>query len=518
MNTKNLTYKDKQQILTHLGKITNYEFLGSGSYGDVVTPAFPCSWDFPRYHKKTKYIGKFFSDVDAALQEVSLFAKVKQIDPLSLFLVLPVHQCKIILERTTQHFKNLVIAAKRTPKDKYDYQIIYPYAGKEFYESNTNITKIQTFIFPILFLAFMIGFMNVVHEFNHNDIKTDNVLYYNKHLKLIDFGLANEKGIYSLFYMMYINQVGKIATREVGGLMADPNVPYEQNAQFYFHMNYSPEFIYLNNMLRIYIYELNQFFQIHSTIDFETFNKSINPTEFIKRFDNYFQSNFLQYYTFSYGQVNYNGLKFFNAFSYFDNRVILDKLSVSRIPYEYKTKCLKLMPSFVNDDLLLPSLIDKNLSYAVKTQAGESIISKFQSMAKEIYDNIFYPEIFKQFSTKQDAWAYGLLLIEYAIINKNKYENDPSFKILISEITTGLLNVNVVERYDTSKFHKEVLEKYIKSTSGKNLVKQYVIYIKDYFFPRKNDKSIREDKLYQSEVNYVSEFLSQYNKYVDHLS
>lgn len=518
MSSGNLNYKEKQKILTQLGQLSNFEFLGTGAYGDVVTPAFPCSWDFPRYHKKGKFIGKFFSDIKAATEEVSLFGKVMQIDPLSLFLVLPVHQCKIILSRTTEHFKKLVTNAKKQPKERYDFQIIYPYAGKEFIESNTNSKKVQTFIFPIMFLAYMIGYMNIVHQFNHNDIKADNVLYYNKHLRLIDFGLAKEEGIYPLFYIIFINQIHLINSTEEYGLMRDLGLPYENNVKFKFHFNLSPEILYLKNMLRIYIYELNQFFQKQPTYDFNQYLNSIDKEQFIKRFDNYFQLNFLSFYRWRWDNIDYVGARYFNPFQYLDDRVIINNLSVSRIPNDYKIKCLELMPLLVNTDLLLPYNNEGKLSYKLVLNSGEAIDDKFHNIAKKIYYEKFYPLIFKEYSKKQDPWSYGLLLIEYAIMNRNKFVDDQAFKILMTETITGLLNMNPVERYDAARFHKEILEKYTKYAFGKILIKQYVIYVKDYFFPKKNDRNIRQDDFFKSEVNYVSEFLSEYDKYADLVS
>jgi serine/threonine protein kinase len=143
--------------------------IGEGAYGSVYKPALKCK------NRKKEYkdsIGKVFDNKNNAINEQTTYKSITKIDPKHKF-TLPLYTNCILIKN-----------------DKY--QLIYKYGGNDLnklLQSKGSITKLKTFLISMGPLLEGIKKLKD-NNYTHLDIKPENILYKNKIIYLIDFGLS----------------------------------------------------------------------------------------------------------------------------------------------------------------------------------------------------------------------------------------------------------------------------------------------------------------------------------------
>lgn len=155
-------------------------FIGKGGYGTVYRPP-PIVCERSNIDKThiEKYVGKFTS---TPLKEIkNLQLKRINVDAKNSFTVPLVGICKKTLKNKNHPFWQ---------GNKYNLQLIYPYAGKELTTLKLlNDVDKWKFFCGFYSLAEFISRMNTM-GFYHLDIKDANILYVNNVFRLIDFDLC----------------------------------------------------------------------------------------------------------------------------------------------------------------------------------------------------------------------------------------------------------------------------------------------------------------------------------------
>jgi serine/threonine protein kinase len=138
--------------------------IGQGTYGKVYRPPLPCK---KNNATKSNRVGKVFDDRENFDKEVRLMKKVKKLDIKNTFSIQMYETCK----------ENLEIIYADGGQDLYDY--IGEHDGrKEFMIILKHMEHICKGIKLLL-----------EHDLVHQDIKLENIVYNNKAIYLIDFGL-----------------------------------------------------------------------------------------------------------------------------------------------------------------------------------------------------------------------------------------------------------------------------------------------------------------------------------------
>lgn len=166
-------------------------FIASGSYGCIFQPAVSCTYPTKKSFKNN-IVSKIFSDNDNFNEEKIIQKKIELIDPEHKFTIPFLGNCEIT------KFKNSNAADKCEHVDlkntsKYN-QLLYKYGGDDIDQLIT--TKKGTII---KFKKILVLLQPVIHgikklldkNYVHLDIKPDNMLYNNKSVYLIDFGLMS---------------------------------------------------------------------------------------------------------------------------------------------------------------------------------------------------------------------------------------------------------------------------------------------------------------------------------------
>lgn len=143
--------------------------IGEGAYGAVYKPALKCK------NKKKEYknsIGKVFDNKDNAMNESLTYKSITKIDPKHKF-TLPLYTDCILIKN-----------------DKH--QLIYKYGGNDLnklLQTKGSIPKFKAFLISMRPLLEGIKKLKD-NNYTHLDIKPENILYRNKIIYLIDFGLS----------------------------------------------------------------------------------------------------------------------------------------------------------------------------------------------------------------------------------------------------------------------------------------------------------------------------------------
>lgn len=155
--------------------------IGKGGYGTVYKPV-PINCSQSNIKDTTDYVGKFVSS--DLIQVNNLQMKRINVDPKNTYTVPLIGICKKTLKNKYHPFWQ---------GNKYNLQLIYPYAGKEFTKLKlpNPVDKWKFFCGFYSFVDF-ISRMNRM-GFYHLDIKEPNILYINNFFKLIDFDLCLTK-------------------------------------------------------------------------------------------------------------------------------------------------------------------------------------------------------------------------------------------------------------------------------------------------------------------------------------
>lgn len=168
------------------------KFLGSGTYGCVFKPHLKCE----DINNIKGTVGKMFIDNEEFEEELEFMKSVQEkLDPKNEFTV-PIHgACSVKYVRHTDEFYKCDLAKNKKSPKGYK-QIIYQDAGKTIVDILNDETSLRgkpsTFLKLLkALLPILQGLVKLDHKkFVHGDIKTDNVMYKNGKLRLIDFGLA----------------------------------------------------------------------------------------------------------------------------------------------------------------------------------------------------------------------------------------------------------------------------------------------------------------------------------------
>jgi hypothetical protein len=257
-------------------------FYGSGTGGNVYSPIINTG-EKDNYSGKRSYVGKLFSDQKTFDDEIAEQQKLADLDPDDVFIIKMKKYSNIDLQQ--ELFNELKKAKKvdnlksnfREQRVKYTHQIVYPYGGVSYdsyltkqFSSTSNPELIQQefeqFIFPIMFLMYWIGDMNVNKRYSHFDIKDANILFKGKvgqkvetgRLYLIDFGLSSDnwdKVLYDVIYNTYIIQGVPLfypyfspEINAISSLYFDPNI---QETIYDYIFNEQDQFLYYNTILNI---------------------------------------------------------------------------------------------------------------------------------------------------------------------------------------------------------------------------------------------------------------------------
>jgi len=191
-----------------------YSYIGSGSFGCVVKPAYICHNNKEDNFKNINTITKLFPNENNWKEEIYLHNIIQnKIDPNSIFTIKMLDKCIInpdekYIEENIENTKNFY-KCKLINKDNKIYQIIYEDGGinLEDYIINNSENIIQILY---LFINILEGVKKIsLNNYIHFDIKNDNILYnyINKKLILIDFGKLTKKDdayFYDITYGKYL--------------------------------------------------------------------------------------------------------------------------------------------------------------------------------------------------------------------------------------------------------------------------------------------------------------------------
>jgi len=182
-----------------------YKYLGSGSYGCVITPSHSC--DNNKKELNEQNISKLFNLKQEWEDEIIIQQEIeKNIDPNSKFTVKMINNCSYENKdflKDIKDFYNCDLINANTP---IIYQINYENGGIDLfilvnkYYKNINIEVFKSFI-NIFEGVSLLNSKNICHH----DIKLENIVYnsINNKFSLIDFGLMTlEDKIYTTSFLL----------------------------------------------------------------------------------------------------------------------------------------------------------------------------------------------------------------------------------------------------------------------------------------------------------------------------
>lgn len=184
-----------------------HELLGEGSFGCIFIPEIPCTSEIEILNRKAvgrQTVGKVFTYYDnkhgAIETEKKLARLVNKWDPDGRYFAIPSKICKTTLEMVQKH-PSAYQCSELNYFDKADLdQIVMPYYGLDLSDYMREYLRLFKRKFPVEFLIPMIknALMGVkVLQDNkaiHMDIKSNNVLFDNVTLRIIDFSLLRSYG------------------------------------------------------------------------------------------------------------------------------------------------------------------------------------------------------------------------------------------------------------------------------------------------------------------------------------
>lgn len=174
--------------------------IGEGSYGCVYSPSVRCSRIIEFLNKKTvnskTLISKVYSRSNDFETEIQFLKSIKDIDPKGKYFVVPNKTCtttvKTILNSNPDNECSLL---ESIDTEKKLYQILMPNAGlsllsffQEYYTKNKSKYSLREWIKSIKGILEAIKLLNT-NSLVHRDIKSDNIVFNGKTLKVIDLGL-----------------------------------------------------------------------------------------------------------------------------------------------------------------------------------------------------------------------------------------------------------------------------------------------------------------------------------------
>lgn len=179
-----------------------HELLGEGSFGCIFIPEIPCTSGVEVLNRKAvgqQTVGKVFTYYDnkhGAIEiEKKLARLVNKWDPEGRYFVIPSKICKTTLEMVQKH-PSASQCSELNYFDKADLdQIVMPYYGLDLNSYMKEYLRLFRRKFPVEFFLPMIknALMGVKvlqdHKVIHMDIKSNNVLFDNITLRIIDFSL-----------------------------------------------------------------------------------------------------------------------------------------------------------------------------------------------------------------------------------------------------------------------------------------------------------------------------------------